>query len=403
MPFLGRAACSAAIALGVVASPANAQKPANPAVVAVVAESSVDVLHREYRTVDGRDAILPGAIARSVVRVTIPRALDHDDAAAALARTPLGHPKADTLYYVSGTRLLVYYGATAKGSVLTDSFHGTGTTSLAAGRTVGAAPDALVVAVLGYNQDSWRWVADQPWIDVATTSTFDVINGALCDSTAAVRAFRRSGHLPFAAAGNSYVETTVLSPGGYPDVVRVGGVRRDGTTALPGTEDKDPTLYSARAYDVGGLFANRIAAAGTISGYTTGTGTSGSAPQIAGRTADLLARTRVAVGDLGSGVRRGALVWASKKVPKRGPLADGKLTADELLETVLHVSRPAGNQAVGRYAIEGYGWFDRAAQIRALAILTGASAAPARAEDDQAHEAALAARGAYYAAHGCDL
>jgi hypothetical protein len=367
----------------------------------VVAESGIDPLHREYRTTDGRDAVLPAAIARSVVRVTIPRGLDHEEAVDALVRSPLGHPKANTLYYVRGTRLLVYYGATAKGSVLADAFHGTGTTSLVGGAKVGAAPTSLVVAVLGYQEPSWDWVAARPWIDLATTSTFDITNGLLCDSTAGVRAFRQAGHLPFAAAGNSFIETTVISPGGYPDVVRVGGVRPDGTTALP--DQSDPTLYSGRAYDVGGLFANRIAAAGTTSGYTTGTGTSGSAPQIAGRTADLLARARVAVGDMGAGVRRGALVVATGRFPARGPLADGKLTADELLKAVLDSSRPAATEPIGRYAVEGYGWFDAAAEMRALRVLTGTATAPVRTEDEQAHAAALAARRAYYAAHGCDL
>jgi hypothetical protein len=405
LPFVTAVASAAALmavpAIGHAYESAVARLP-QPVVIADVAETSVDVLHKEFRTSDGRDAQLPAAVRAGVIPVNVSGSRDRAVQVAELSRGPLGHPKAGSLYYVRGTRLLVYYGATAKGSVLADAFHGTGTASLAAGRTVGSAPEALVVVVLGYQQQSWDWVGAQSWIDLATTSTFDLLDGAVCNSVTGVRAFRAAGGLPFVAAGNGAVETTVISPGGYPAIVRVGGVRPDGTTALPDTAD--PAVYSGRLYDLGGLFSNRIAAAGTLNGYTTGTGTSGSSPQVAGRVADLLRRVRLAIGDNGGGLHRAGLAVASRgRAPARGPLADGALTSDELLDAVLNASRPARPAAPGRYLIEGYGWFSPAAEAQALAVVLGRSASVQRSQDDTERTAALAVRTALYTARGCGV
>jgi hypothetical protein len=370
--------------------------------VAVVAESGVNVLHREFRTRDGRSVRLPPQIAGSVVRIRVPWARDHDTQLDALQKTPLRQAKSGQTFYIEGTRLLVHVADGNYTDVLGDAFHGTGTASLAGGRTVGAAPDALVIVVLGYQPASWGWVAQQPWIDTASDSTFNAL-GLVCDSAAAVQAVRSSGRLPFMAAGNSYIDTTVISPGASPAAVRVGGVENDGTSAMPGTA-QDPTFWSGRAYDVGGLFYNRIASGTSPDGYTAGNGTSGSAPQVAGLAARVLQLTRAATGDRGYGVRRGSLlVPAPGRRPATGPLSDGVLTADELQDAVLHAASPAIGTAAGRYAIEGYGWFSPRSAPVAAEALTGRRALPPRPEDDAAHSAAVAARTVAYASNGCGL
>lgn len=368
--------------------------------VAVVAESGVNVLHREFRTKDGRSVQLPAAISRSVTRIRVPWALGYDEQLAAVNKTSLRHGRAGQTFYIEGTRLLVHLADGNYSDVLADAVHGTGTASLAGGRTVGGAPDALVVAVLGYQPPSWQWVAQQTWIDAASDSTFNAL-GLVCDSAAAVQAVRSSGRLPFMAAGNSYIDTTVISPGASPAAVRVGGVEEDGASAMPGTA-KDPTFWSGRAYDVGGLFYNRIASSGNGDGYGQGDGTSGSAPQVAGLTARVLQLTRESVGDPGYGVRRGSLVLpAAGRRPMAGPLSDGVLAADELQDAVLHAAAPALSAAAGRYAIEGYGWFNPGSATNAAQILTGRRALPPRLEDDAAHTVAIAARTAAYATNGC--
>jgi hypothetical protein len=283
---------------------------------------------------------------------------------------------------------------------LAGDMHGTGTTSIAAGRTVGAAPAALLVVTLGYSDESWSWAAAQPWIDVVSTSVFEAVGSAgtgLCPGAAGAAALARSGRLGFAAAGNGPVDTVALSPGGHPAVLRVGGVTRDGTTALPGAAGE--TWWSAREYDVAELYRNKIAKTGTDDEYTEAGGTSGSAPRVAGRVAALLGRVRQAVGDRGTGTRSGSVVVAARgRAPRGGPLADGALTGDELRDVVLAVARPATQAG---YAVEGYGWFDARAADAAYAVLLGKAPAPARAADDAARTAAVAARTAAYVSRGC--
>lgn len=380
---------------GLIASPRSAQ-----AVVAVVAERGINALHHEYRTRDGRDATLPRGIAADVISVSVPFRASFAAQVAALERSPLKHPQLGATYYVRGTRLLIHIAEGAPSNIRTDAFHGTGTSSLAAGRTVGAAPDALVVVVLGHQNSSWAWLAEQSWVDVATQSTFVL---GPCDSVAEVHAFRAAGHLAFVAAGNSYVDTTAISPGGSPDVLRVGGVDSTGASVLPGNS-KDPTFYSGRAYDTAGLLSNRIADGSSANGYTTGDGTSGSSPQVAGRVALVLQTVRAAVGDTGVGVRRGALVVApAGRGPRSGPLADGVLTADELTMVVLNSSRPKNPPSPARYAIEGYGWFSPAAARTAIAQILGHAAASSRTDDDTAYTAAMTGRRAAYVTNSCVL
>src|SRR5688500_4686111 len=331
--MLRGALVAACLVSGAVVAPAAAAPAVPRAVVAVVGEEGVDVLHREYATADGRDVALPPAVAKTAVRVAVPRGGSYDARLRALRAGPLGRPRPDTLYYRRGTRLLVWTG-TAGLDVLKGDMHGTGTTSLAAGRTVGTARTSLLVATLGHTHESWSWVASQPWIDVATTSVFEPVGGGggtgLCDGAAGVAALAASGRLAFAAAGNGPVDTLGFSPGGHPALIRVGGVRPDGSTALPAAEG--PTSYSAREYDVAELYRNKIAATGTDGGYAEAGGTSGSSPRLAGRVADLLARLRTAVGDTGTGNRGGGrlVVAARGRAPKSGPLADGFLTGEEL-------------------------------------------------------------------------
>ena len=384
---------------------ATAKSPDQPGtsvhgVLAVVAETGVNVLHREFRTATGANVRLPQGLDK-VIAVRVPWGADFATQQAALESSALGHPKAGATYYIEGTRLLVHFADNHVTRIFADAFHGTGTASLAAGRSVGGDPEALVVVVLGYQQASWDWLAGQSWVDAATESTFDAL-GAACDSALQVHAFSAAGHLAFVAAGNSFIDTTATSPGGSPWVVRVGGVEPDGRSSLP-TNAQDPTLYSARTYDVGGLFSNRMAQGTSSTGYVTGVGTSGSSPLVAGMTVRVLEHLRMALGDGSTGVRDGALVrvGAGHRPPARGPLADGILTADELRVALLRSAVPALPTPGIRYAAEGYGWFNQAASASLMRVLLGQAAAPMRTRDDLVYSATRTARAAAYASNGC--
>jgi hypothetical protein len=390
----------AACCLGLPCVQAAAAPVRATSVVAVVGDAGVDVLHPDFALSPGERVTLPPAAARAAVRVAMPPGGSRASRLAALRRGPLGHPKPRTLYHLSGTRLLLWTG-TAGADLLAGDEHGTGTASAAAGRKAGGARGSLLLMTTGFTDESWSYVATQPWVDVASGSVFEPVGGGgtgLCDGVEGIRALRATGRLVFAAAGNGPVDTTAIPAGGHPAVLRVGGVRADGTTALP--EAAGPTSYSARAYDLAETYETTIAVDGTSS-YRAAKGTSGSSPKVAGRVADLLRRVRAVVRDTGTGVRGGALVVVRSHRPPTGPLVDGRLTADELQRVVLESSRPALPAPGGRYAVEGYGWFGDAAQARATAVLLGTAAAVARPEDDAARTAALAARTAAAAGRGC--
>lgn len=390
----------------------KATVPMRPlAVIAVLAEAGVDPTHREFRLPLGVELILPDAV--KAVPVDLPPANDPNPRAT-LQKGLLGHMANGTLYHVRGTRLLIYNGTdSSDDDLFADAFHGTGTASLAAGATVGTAPDALVVVVLDSTNRSWAWASRQTWIDVVTSSVLSPagsgeISGTsgldsfstTCDGQAGAKALAAAGVPAFAAAGNAFLDSTVYAPASDPSVIRVGGVRPDGSTALPTAGN--PTDYSARAYEVAELWRNRIALAGTTDRYQDASGTSGSSPRLAGRVARMIATLRGVVGDARTGARNGVLVIAAPgRAPKSGPLADGRLDRKELLDAVLHAARPSAADARGRYALEGFGFFDQKAQNLATDVLLGRAALPARAEDNAAFSASQAAELAMTTARGC--
>lgn len=396
-----------AVVLAASTAQAGALTPAAapPVVIAVIGEDGLDPLHREFATRDGRDVRLPAAIQSKAVRVDLPRGGSYGARHAAMLRGPLGNLKANTLYYVRGTRLVLWTGTRTTGPVdKGDQFHGTGVASLAGGRTVGHAPDALIVMVLDHFDLSWAWMAQQSWIDVGTSSAYDPLLGAapvVCLGTAAVKAVRQSGRLPFLIAGNGPFDTTGSAIGQSPHVVRVGGTNDDGTSRLPG-DGSNPASYSARGYDIAERYTFTIAEYGTSEGYVKAGATSGTTPLVASRAAALITYARKLVGDRGTGAREGALVVASTgaKRPTRGPLADGRLTADELLAAQLGAATPARAEPT-RYAVEGYGLFDDQAQALVERVFAGRADLPPRTADDLAYSAALLARQGATAAKGC--
>lgn len=381
-------------------APSGAAKPiVAHSVIAVMGDVGLDLVNHEYTTANGADVVLPPGV--TAVRVAMPAGGDREARIAALRKGLLGHPSHNTLYYLSGTRILLYTGDYSPDPLAND-FHGTGTTSLAVGRSVGTAPDALLVVPIGSTSNGWEFVSKQRWIDVASESAFAILGQpvATCDSARAVNDFRATGHLTFTAAGNGPVDTMLTPPGGLASVVRVGGVNPDGSPFVPAPNNS--ALYSAREYDVSEQFVNRIANISTASGYSDASGTSGSAPRIAGRVAQLLATVRAAVGDPGVGVRDGALVVAKKR-PTTGPLADGRLTADELLAVVLNSAKPSSAIEVGRYLNEGYGLFNAAAAKTAVAVILGTAGPTVRSIDDTTYTAAMLGRTSYSLARGCTL
>ena len=347
----------------------------------------MNVLHRDFETADGRDAVYPAGVP-AVVGVTLQGTGSFEHRRAQVRAGVLGHLEPGVVYAVRGTRLLVVAapGASPKTDVTasdeqsistepTDpTMHGTGVVDAAIGRRFGTAPDALGVLVLGSVADAWSWVARQSWIDVATTSAYEP--GLPCQAAAAVRDFSRSGRLVFSSSGNTTDELEPLtSPNGLPEVYEVGGVDANGRSYLPPHDDTDPWFAAGtvvRPYETGELFSFTTAGYDGISTTMRFGGTSGATPRTAGWAADLL-----------------MVAWQQHRA-SRGPLMDGTLTGAELRRLLHHVARPSQGGGPAGFAVEGFGSLSRERVALAAAVLAGRVVEPQRPEED-AYEAQVEA------------
>lgn len=388
-------------------APAQAAPPSPQAVVvAVVGETGgLNVLHQDFRTPDGRSPRYPSTMPKPTV-VALPRSGSFDDALTTLRQGPLARMRPGQLYAVAGTRLLlVNVGATPYDALDSDALHATGVTDSVVGTRVGTAPDALAVVVLGGDTASdLAWANGQRWVDLASTSDYTISttrDPLQCSGSATAHAFAGSGRVLFSSSGNTTDQPeSLISPNGLPDTYLVGGVDATGSTWRPGHPEESDPFYAAgnvvRPYETGERYSYQAAAPDSFTGLTHFGGTSGATPLTAGWAARLVAHARTTLRATG-GVTAGALASGPRRTA-RGPLADGRLTRDELV-TLLHAVavQHSGLPAGPAYAAEGYGALDASAIQQAERVLDGTAVLPVRSADDQADAAAHQVRAAYFA------
>lgn len=385
-------AAVAAAALAAVPAWAGAQpSTARPVTtIAIIGDAGINPLHEEFRTADGRDPVYPAGMPRPVL-VTLPKTSDPQAALAELQAGPLGQLKPGTLYAVAGTRLLVY-ATPGRSSVLRDRAHGTGTASSAAGRKIGSSPESLIVIVPGTSDASYDWLARQQWVDVASTSVYAVRTTPTeqCAGAAGARSLHANGGLLFSSSGNAYDYYESLSmPNGLPEVYQVGGVDRTGRTWLPPRPEENEPLFAVgnvvRPYETGARYSFPAASPDDRTGTQPFGGTSGATPTVAGYAAELIAEARRVLRDRAP---RSQAALATRRsgaaLPKRGPLADGIFTRDELV-SLLHDTATPAETTPGRYMLEGFGATDARSHRFALSVLRGQAAAPDRTADREFH------------------
>lgn len=385
-------------------------RPRPVTVLAIVGDDAINPLHVEFRTRDGRDPRYPAGMP-TPIRIPFPKATSFAAAIAELERGPLGRPTPGALYAIAGTRLLIHATPGSTGFIApgTDPqgdarAHGTATSAAAAGLRTGTSPDSLIMFVPGTGEPAYGWVARQNWIDVASTSVYDIPTTGQCDGNAGARQLHRNGGLLFSSAGNTIDYYEPLSaPNGLPEVFQVGGVDSNGRTWLPGhLEAPSPFLTAGnvvRPYEVGARYSFPSAAPNSFTGQQVFGGTSGATPTVAGYGAELISEARRLLGSTGP---RSSNALASRRPghtsPSRGPLADGRFTRDELVDLLHRTATPYEPAGPARYAIEGYGAADGRSLRLAAQILRGQAPTPDRAEEDARHtqvealRAVLAAR-----------
>jgi hypothetical protein len=378
------------LAAGVVPVRAAAEPQRPTTTIAIVGDRGVNPLHEEFRTPDGRDPRYPSGMPRPV-RVPLPQAATFADAMAELEAGPLGSPVPGTLYAVAGTRLLIYATPGERGVLGADRRHGTGAASAAAGRDTGTSPDSLVVFVPGTGDAAYGWLAEQSWVDVASTSVYTIPTTGQCAGAEPVRALHRNGGTLLASAGNLYDYYEPLStPNGLPEVLQVGGTDDSGRTWLPGHLEEEEPLFAAgntvRPYEVGARYSFPAADGNSVDGTQPFGGTSGATPTVAGYAAELVAEAREVLRSRGS--RTGGVLarrGAGARLPARGPLADGDLTRDELVGLLHHAATPA-ESGPHRYLLEGFGAWDSRSLVLARDVLRGRQPLPDRSADAEQHE-----------------
>jgi hypothetical protein len=369
---------------------------APPAVIAIV-EDGMNVLHSDFTIPGGGDARLPRGIGK-VTRVNLPTTGNFEQRLRKAQAGPLGHLEEDTLYYVRGTRVLVYSPSNSfSQDVFENRSHGTGVAGAAVGLKHGTNTDALLVIVVDRGPAAWEWLADQGWIDAVSTSYITILNGTeRCHEAPFVQDIIDQGRMVFSAVGNGEQIGEIMSPSGVPESYQVGGVDSEGRTYLP---QQDSPSTSNRPYETGDRYDFPSTDSESLSGSMDFGGTSGATPSTAGRATELMQYARSLLDSSFTGALKKTLVRAgrSARVPKEGPLADGDLTSSELTDVLHHIAQPAEPASPFRYLVEGFGALN---QDKALAlgkrVLSGAAKLPDRAQEDVMHERVEAARSTAY-------
>lgn len=281
------------------------------------------------------------------------------------ADTPVtGSITVDELVWYPGTRLMgksfAHEDASTpvgfdEGGGDSNTSHGSWVSSTAVGNKFGNCPECMLIILEADTVDgidaAYAWAAQQPWIDVITTSiTVGVIgvglNPALFTGKhdGAVEA-SQNGKIFLTSSGNGAANfglvptSTFLYDGGSPALIPVGASFDDG---LASHWSDFPAEIMANGN------SRQVAETASMSGQTAVGGTSFSSPGAAGVLAHSLLEARRACNDFeeGASASGGALTLLRNNgcTVSSGPFADGTLTRDELHEAFVKNAIPPYSQ-----------------------------------------------------------
>lgn len=322
--------------------------------------------------------------------------------------------KANTLYYVPGTRIVGAISIAKRGAypILDDQAgddgHGTATASIAAGETIGTCPTCLIVVVEGLGEQSIRWAMDQPWIDVVSNSwsycsllvTCDVDPGIMpplvhpVNVDASRRAVEEGKTILF-ASGNGWLnafdvpQMTYTHPQTGPDwIVTVGAADADSGATVLGTGR--PVDVVSFGWDWRGASHNSMSAVRDFSG------TSSATPVVAGAFGHVIQGARDALNDTREGPHGSGMLARGEAPGDLGSgstIADGELTRAEAQRLIYLTARRADGigpvlpttlpDSPAYFLYAGYGLVDHATAQKALDIVLGTASQPTKTDADQ--------------------
>lgn len=377
-------------------------------IIAIIEGGGVNVLHSDFRLPPGKRLSLPPGMPKPQW-VSLPSTGSFEARLEAAQRGPLGNLEPGKLYWIRGTRIGVFIPKGSHvASVLEDRGHATGSVSAAIGLKHGTNPDALAIVLPDKSPQAWKWLARQTWIDLVSTSYYTMFDSgagtrATCPEHRYIKKIADSGRVVFTSSGNVEQVGMGHTPSGSPYSYQVGGTDSNGRTYIPGIGGAEGSTTPTRPYETGDRFDFPAADADSLHGSMDFGGTSGATPSTAGRAAEVLAFARQLLQSTSTGVRDGALAATrtAHRLPRTGPLADGRLEAGELTDLLHHVAIPSEPETPARYLVEGYGALNKPAIEMAKRVLSGDATEPARPQEDAMHESVEQARGALFAAPRC--
>ena len=397
-----------------------------PLVVVGVADSGLNIYHREFRAETYPDPrvleltnnftrhpseYIPGfpktaeAIDLTLTNEYHPtrdQVVDANDGRISLAEVAEGK-----LYWIPGTKIVGAYDAgeatfinsTAGDTVplLDEDGHGTGSASVAVGNIYGYCPTCLLV-VTESSDEGWQY--GSPWIDITSNSFGAGANASLSSEPAVPRVSAERGQIALYAAGNGNenafvtpMQTYLSDTLGPAWSLRVGAVER-------GT--RKPIVGTGKPVDVASWGSGDIPAADHLSVDGTGShsGTSAATPYTAGVMGTVLGKTRERLGDQRTGQRPQVgpgVIATGPRVATSPYLADGRLTRTELVQAVLKTAEHDNGDDVSvypattpnnerQYLVEGYGIVEPASGERAIDVLLGDRPLPDRSAEDRFFE-----------------
>jgi hypothetical protein len=372
--------------------------------------------------------------------------------------------EANKLYWIPGTRIIGAISLGAGGTncpgveappastatagdcpehrILDDFGHGTMTASRAAGSPNSLSPNARIVAIEGLGAGSVQWAADQGWIDVQSNSWISFIPPPVPNGV--INAFKDAAKkmLVLAASGNG----AAFSQGAAPTPTQLLSTAPAGVVIVGGHDNGKMTLWSgAPPHVVADAYAGMTAIHDSTEKMRPdpiACCTSAASPYAAGGAAAIVRIARMILHDKATGIRNGVVAQGRAVVPigKSSPLADGKLTLDELKDVFLHTAQarpeeseddgdihwagdprapdytefgPGGNPFCGlctttpvewttipedasAYQLIGYGAINESSAGLAFGVLLGQVDMPERPAEDQQYALDQQAREALY-------